>query len=350
MRSFYKDKTVLVTGHLGFKGTWLCKILVELGAKVIGYGIDNGVTPSLYQLSQVEDDIISVVGDVRDYEHMQTVFTKYEPEIVFHLAAQPIVLTAYKEPRYTYETNVMGTVNLMECVRNTLSVRSVVNITTDKVYENLEQGKAFVEEDRLNGIDPYANSKSCSELVTSSYVRSFFSEQKRTLSVSTVRAGNVLGGGDFSDNRIVPDCVRAALQKEVIVVRNPKSIRPYQHVLEALFAYLMVAKEQYVNGDLAGSYNVGPDEADCVTSEEIVKLFCTCWGGDVTWECRKVDGPKEAGYLKLSNRKVKEVFGWRPKWNILRTMEAVVEWSKVYAEDGDIPAVMIKQIREYMGD
>lgn len=348
MKEFYKDKTVLVTGHMGFKGTWLCMILKELGANVIGYGIDNGVKPSLFLLSRVEGRITSIVGDVRDYEHLLGVFHEYKPEIVFHLAAQPIVLTAYKEPRYTYETNVMGTVNLMECIRQTASVKSVINITTDKVYENLEQGRAFVEDDKLNGVDPYANSKSCSELVTSSYIRSFFSVQKRKLAVSTVRAGNVLGGGDFSDNRIIPDCVRAALAKEPVTVRNPHSIRPYQHVLEALFAYLMVAKMQYEAPELAGAYNVGPDEEDCKTSEEVVKLFCECWGEGASWEVHTVEGPKEAGFLKLNNQKMKDVFGWKPHWNIEKTLQAVVEWSKVYENTEDIPAVMIKQIHEYM--
>ena len=227
--SFYCDKTVLVTGHTGFKGTWLCKVLIKAGAKVIGYSLNPPTNPNLFSLSKIENDMISIIGDIRDYETMKTVFEKYNPEIVIHLAAQPIVRDSYLLPRYTYDVNVMGTVNVLDCVRTTKSVRSCLNVTTDKVYYNCEcPNHPFSEDEPLDGYDPYSNSKSCSELVTHAYKRSFF--DVTDCAVSTARAGNVIGGGDFANNRIIPECIRAIEAKSTIVVRNPRSIRPYPHV------------------------------------------------------------------------------------------------------------------------
>ena len=237
--------------------------------------------------------------------------------------------------------------NLMECVRLTESVKSVINVTTDKVYENLEEHRAFVEEDRLNGIDPYSNSKSCSELVTDAYIRSFFEGGGRKLAVSTVRAGNVLGGGDFSKDRIVPDCVRAALKKEVIEIRNPNSVRPYQHVLEALNVYLMVAKEQWENGSLAGHYNVGPDESDCVSTAEIATLFCEAWGQGISWHTNAVKGPREAGFLQLNCKKLKETFHWCPNWEIHQTLRKTVEWYQAFEQKESMSRIMEEQIKDF---
>lgn len=342
--SFYKDKVVLVTGHMGFKGTWLCHMLNLFGAKVIGYGIMNDVRPSIYEISGIEKDIVSLRGDVRDLPTMKYVFKEYQPEIVFHLAAQPIVLTSYKEPVSTYETNVLGTVNLMECIRLTDSVKSVVNVTTDKVYKNTETGVAFKEDDVLDGIDPYANSKSCSELVTWTYVRSFFED--RDIAVSTVRAGNVIGGGDFSDNRIVPDCIRAQAKDGHIDIRNPKSVRPFQHVLEALFAYVTVAMRQMQSKELASSYNVGPKPENSITAGELCDIFCREWGENATWDRREVDGPRESLLLRLNCTKIKDAFGIEPVMSVEDAVKLTIKWEKKY-ETGE---VMYNEFREEIKD
>ena len=239
---FYKNKRVFITGHTGFKGSWLCKILKKAGADITGYSLRPETEQSLYNIAKIETGINSVYGDIRDFEALINAFEKAEPEIVFHLAAQPIVIEGYNNPAYTYETNVMGTVNILECIRKSKSVKSFVNVTTDKVYHNKEWEWGYRENEELNGYDPYSNSKSCSELITQTYQRSFFNTESldKKVAISTVRAGNVIGGGDFSDNRIIPDCVRAAKSNKEIVVRNPYSIRPYQHVLDPLFTYLMI--------------------------------------------------------------------------------------------------------------
>ena len=242
IQNFYKNKKILVTGHTGFKGTWLCKMLLMLGADVAGYSLESPTDPALYDLIGLEGQMRSVYGDIRNLEHLEKVFEKIKPEIVFHLAAQPIVRTSYEEPVYTYETNVMGTVNICECVRKNPCVKSFLNVTTDKVYLNREWEWGYREDDPLDGYDPYSNSKSCSELVTHSYIHSFY--DKMDVAVSTARAGNVIGGGDFAKDRIIPDCVRAAIRKQDIIVRNPYSVRPFQHVLEPLYAYLMIAAGQ----------------------------------------------------------------------------------------------------------
>ena len=273
---FYRGKRVFVTGHTGFKGSWLCKILTMAGAVVTGYSLPAPTEPSLFDISGVAKDMTSVIGDVRDFAALKAAFDTAQPEIVLHLAAQPIVRESYKNPAYTYEANVMGTVNILECVRQCTCVRSFLNVTTDKVYHNNEWVWGYREDEPLDGFDPYSNSKSCSELVTHSYVNSFFVNSG--VAVSTARAGNVIGGGDFAADRIVPDCVRAVQAGTPIGVRNPHSTRPYQHVLEPLFAYLMIAQRQYENRQLAGWYNVGPDECDCVTTGELVELFKKKWG------------------------------------------------------------------------
>lgn len=339
---FYKNKRVLLTGHTGFKGTWLCRVLMNLGAEVTGYSLEPPTDPNLFALAEVEKNITSVTGDIRDLEHLQQVFAKAKPEIVFHLAAQPLVRESYRNPRYTYETNVMGTVNLLECVRQFPCVRSVVNVTTDKVYKNNEWCWGYRENEPLDGFDPYSNSKSCSELVTHSYRNSFFTDGQ--VAVSTARAGNVIGGGDFARDRIIPDCVRAALAGNVIVVRNPYSTRPYQHVLEPLFAYLMIGAEQYENVQYADCYNIGPDEADCYQTGALVDLFVKKWGNGLTWVSKGDGGPHEANFLKLDCSKLKSTFGWKPTWNLDTAVEKVVEWSKCWMEGKDIPGEMDREI------
>ena len=342
--NFYRGKTVLVTGHTGFKGTWLCKILIKAGAKVIGYSLKPNTVPNLFELSKIEKDIISIIGDIRDYNSLKDVFMKYQPELVIHLAAQPIVRDSYVDPKYTYDVNVMGTVNVLECIRLTKSVKTFLNITTDKVYFNDDKpNHAFKEDDPLDGYDPYSNSKSCSELVTHSYKKSFFQDGR--CKISTVRAGNVIGGGDFSKDRIIPDCIRAIENNEEIAVRNPFSTRPYQHVLEPLFLYLTIIEKQYGDGLYEGYYNVGPDDCDCIMTGELVDLFCKKWGRGLTWINKHDNGPHEALFLKLDNQKIKEVFNWTPRWHIDEAMERIVEWYNVYFDNiNDIPFEMDREI------
>lgn len=348
--SFYKGKKVFITGHTGFKGTWLCKILLNAGADITGYALDAPTNPSLFEITGLKKDITSVIGDIRDYEKLKKTFDQVQPEIVFHLAAQPIVRDSYNAPAYTYETNVMGTVNILECVRNSSCVKSFLNVTTDKVYLNREWTWGYRENEELDGFDPYSNSKSCSELVTHSYKNSFFTDQngKTIVPISTARAGNVIGGGDFANDRIIPDCVRAAIAGKEIIVRNPFSTRPYQHVLEPLYAYLMIAAFQYSDSSYAGWYNVGPDEVDCFQTGALVDLFVRCWGEGLTWINKYDGGPHEANFLKLDCSKLKTVFGWKPHWNLETAIEKTVEWSKCWIAGQDIGKCMDKQIQNFL--
>ncbi len=343
--SFYKGKKVLVTGHTGFKGSWLCRILANAGAQVTGYSLTPPTEPNLYSLSRVDGKIHSVTGDIRDRDRLMKVFDEAAPEIVFHLAAQPIVRDSYKDPVYTYETNVMGTVNICEAVRLHPCVKSFLNVTTDKVYKNNEWEWGYREDEPLDGFDPYSNSKSCSELVTHSYINSFYCDMD--IAVSTARAGNVIGGGDFANDRIIPDCVRAAMDKKDIIVRNPNSTRPYQHVLEPLLVYLMIACRQYEDVSCAGFYNVGPDEQDCITTGQLAELFCKYWGEGQKWFSQSDHGPHEANFLKLDCSRLKKVFGWKPGWNAAQAVEKTVEWFKIYAQGGDAAACMDRQIDEF---
>lgn len=339
---FYRGKRVFVTGHTGFKGAWLCHILKGLGAEVTGYALE-AADLSLFRIARVESGMRSVCGDVRDIDALETAFRKARPEIVFHLAAQPIVRAGYRDPLGTYSTNVMGTVHLFECMRRTPCVRSFVNVTTDKVYENGE-GRPCREGDRLGGKDPYSCSKSCSELVSESYRASFF---EGGAAVSTARAGNVIGGGDFAADRILPDCVRAMLAHEPLVLRNPRAVRPYQHVLEALFAYLAIAARQFEDGALAGSYNVGPEAADCVTTEELVALFSKAWGKDLPCRAAAESGPRETETLRLDAAKLKSTLGWRPTFDLPTAVRHAAEWYKAFAAGADVVPVMDAQIETF---
>ena len=344
--NFYKGKKVFITGHTGFKGSWLCKILTNVGAEVTGYSLNPPTSPSLFEIAKIEDDIHSVIGDIRYLDSLKSVFDEAQPEIVLHLAAHPIVRDSYNDPRYTYETNVMGTVNICECVRKSKTVKSFLNVTTDKVYLNKEWNWGYRENEELDGYDPYSNSKSCSELVTHSYINSFFNEMG--IAVSTARAGNVIGGGDFANDRIIPDCVRAAIKNDDIVVRNPFSTRPYQHVLEPLYAYLMIAAMQYEDNKYAGYYNVGPDDIDCYQTGAIVDVFVSKWGDNMKWINQYDGGPHEADFLKLDCSKLKATFNWKPHWNLDTAIEKVCEWSKCWINNEDVRACMDKEINEFL--
>lgn len=333
--SFYKGKRVLVTGHTGFKGAWMCEVLLLAGAEVTGYALEPPTDPSLFCLLDLKERMDSRIGDIRDLDKLMEVFDERRPEIVIHMAAQPIVRESYKNPVYTYDVNVMGTVNVLECIRLTGCVKSFVNVTTDKVYRNKEWEWGYRENEELNGFDPYSNSKSCSELVTDSYKNSFF--QNKDIAISTMRAGNVIGGGDFAADRIIPDCVRAAMKSEDIVIRNPYAIRPFQHVLEPVNTYLVVAEKQYENKKLAGNYNVGPDESDCITTGELTEIFCKAWeketGNRVGWISRYDGGPHEAGFLKLDCSKLKKTFDWTPVWNIEQAVRESIRMYLCWARD-----------------
>ena len=351
--AFYRNKKVLLTGHTGFKGTWLCALLSQAGAHVTGYALEPPTEPSIFKLAAMEKKVNSVIGDIRDLPRLKKVFVEVQPEIVIHMAAQPIVRESYKDPVYTYETNVMGTVHILECVRTCDSVKSFLNVTTDKVYLNREWPWGYRENEELNGYDPYSNSKSCSELVTGCYQNSFFGKDNdRHVAISTARAGNVIGGGDFAVDRIIPDCIRAVLSGQEIIVRNPYSTRPYQHVLEPLAVYLMIVQRQYEDEKYAGSYNVGPDDGDCYTTGELVTLFCDKWSQladeKAVWKNVSDGGPHEANFLKLDCSKLKSVFGWKPVWNVEQTMEKIVEWTLAYESGEDVCQVMDRQIEAFM--
>ncbi|MCQ5128157.1 CDP-glucose 4,6-dehydratase [Butyricicoccus faecihominis] len=345
---FYNKKRVFLTGHTGFKGAWMCQILANAGAIVTGYSLAPPTTHNLFQIAGLQNKITSVIGDVRDFDKLQCTFNMASPEIVIHMAAQPLVREGYKNPRNTYDVNVMGTVNLLECVRQCHTVKSVLNVTTDKVYLNHEWCWGYRESDKLDGFDPYSNSKSCSELVTHSYINSFFCDN--SVAISTARAGNVIGGGDFAENRIIPDCVRAMRDNRVIVVRNPDSTRPYQHVLDPLAAYLMIVQKQYEDPQFAGFYNIGPDDCDCVTTGELVNLFCRYWGENARWENQaERNAPHEANYLKLDSTKIKTTIGWKPLWHIEDAIQKICEWTKVYFNGLNVSSEMNRQIELYMG-
>ena len=303
LKDFYKGKKVLVTGHTGFKGSWLCEILLYMGADVVGYALEPSTKPALFDMLNLSKKITSYIGDIRDLDFFQEVFKKEKPEIVFHLAAQPIVLESYKNPVYTYETNVMGTVSLLECVRLSDTVKSVVNVTTDKVYQNNEWCYGYRENDRLNGFDPYSNSKSCSELVTSSYIKSFLADAK--IPVSTCRAGNVIGGGDFSPNRIVPDCVRAMEDGKKIVLRN-------------------------------------------ITTGTLATLFCNIWGNNAKWISTENNGPHEANFLKLDCSKIKSTFNWKPRTSVKNAIEMTIEWEKERIATQSVEEITQKQIKKFI--
>jgi len=347
MQTYYRGKRVLITGHTGFKGSWLSLLLREMGAHVTGFALAAQTMPNLFSMIGECSVADSYLGDIRDERLLMEVFQKSQPEIVLHLAAQPIVRQSYREPAYTYGVNVMGTVNVLECVRATPSVKSFVNVTTDKVYRNNEWEWGYRETDALDGFDPYSNSKSCSELVTHSYQRSFFADGR--VALSTARAGNVIGGGDYAADRIIPDCVRAACAGTPIAVRNPFSVRPYQHVLEPLAAYLAIARAQTEDISLAASYNVGPDDSDCVTTGTLVNLFTDAWGEGLTWENRADPGaPHEAGYLKLDTSRIRSRLSWSPTWGIAEAVQKTVEWAKACRDGQNMLDVSRRQIAEFM--
>ncbi|WP_413853998.1 CDP-glucose 4,6-dehydratase [Candidatus Ruminimicrobium bovinum] len=344
------NKKILVTGHTGFKGTWLCLWLEMLGAKVIGYSIDIPTKPSLFEL--VKPKCIDIRGDIRDFKLLNSVVKKYKPEIIFHLAAQPLVRLSYKKTLDTYQTNVIGTANILETLKNNNFVKAIVAITTDKVYLNNETGRAFKESDSLGGYDPYSASKAASEIIISSYRDSFFNikDYKKTHNtlIASARAGNVIGGGDFANDRIIPDFIRAILSKKSLKIRNPKAIRPWQHVLEPLSGYLLLGANLLKGKkEFAQSWNFGPEKKDIKTVEEIVKIMCLNFDNKIKYSIDKTQQPHEAHYLKLDITKAKKQLNWKPKWNVQIALNKICEWTKAYQQKQDVRKICIEQIKEF---
>lgn len=341
MMDFFKGKSIFLTGHTGFKGSWLSRILQLVGANITGYALAHPEGSSYGQVVD-ENAISSYIGDVRDFDALKKVFDAAKSEIVFHLAAQPLVIDAFGRPAYTFDVNVQGTVNLLECIRQSETVKSVVIVTTDKVYHNNEWVYGYRENDMIGDTEPYAASKACAEIVAASYYETFL--KPKGMALSTVRAGNVIGGGDISKNRIVPDCVRAAKQKEPIIVRNPYSVRPYQHVLEPLFAYLLIAQRQSEDIKYAGQYNIGPAESDCITTAELADVFCREWGENQSWQnVSRKNAPQESNLLKLDCSKMRSTFNWHPKWDVETAIAKTIEWERFL----DKKEIIDRQVNEY---
>ena len=348
---FWHGKRVFLTGHTGFKGAWLSLWLTRLGAEVTGYALVPPTQPSLFELSGVDRQVRSVIADVRDADALLAAMKGAAPEIVIHMAAQPLVRDSYRMPVETYAVNVMGTVNLLEAVRACPGVKAVVNVTTDKCYENREWAWGYRENEPLGGYDPYSNSKACSELVTAAYRSSFFNPadyQRHGVSVASARAGNVIGGGDWANDRLVPDCVRALLQGDEIRIRNPYAIRPWQHVLEPLSGYLLLARRLCEEGPrFACGWNFGPNDDDARPVEWIVRAICATWGKDATYVVDNGDHPHEAYYLKLDCSRAKGELGWRPRWNLEKALAMVVDWTRAYEMREDLRVACLRQIEEY---
>lgn len=347
----YRGKRVLITGHTGFKGSWLSLLLNELGADLYGFALEPPTSPSLYKEAKIDELVTSYIGDVRDLEYLTKVIQEVQPEIVFHMAAQPLVRESYKIPVETYSTNVMGTVHLLEACRSTSSVKAIVNVTTDKCYENKEWHWGYRENEPMGGYDPYSNSKGCSELITSAYRNSFFnpSEYKNHgVSVATARAGNVIGGGDWAEDRLIPDFIRAISKGEKVRIRSPFAIRPWQHVLEPLSGYLRLAELLYTEGPkFAQAWNFGPYDHDARNVEWITNTICEFWGDEASFEIDKKPQPHEANYLKLDCSKANAELNWFPKWDIQTTLKSIVDWNKAYLNNEDIREVTKRQIHQY---
>ncbi len=347
----YKNKRVLVTGHTGFKGSWLCLLLNKLGADVYGYALEPPTNPSLFNEAKIEELITSHIGDIRDYDNLLKVMNQVQPEIVIHMAAQPLVLESYKNPVETYSINVMGTVHLLEACRHTNSVKAIVNVTTDKCYENKEWHWGYRENEPMGGYDPYSNSKGCSELVTSAFRSSYFNPKeydKHGMALASARAGNVIGGGDWADDRLIPDFIRAISKGEKVKIRRPYSIRPWQHVLEPLTGYLTLASKLFTEGaKYAEGWNFGPEDSDAQNVEWITKTICELWGEGASYEVDNNPQPHEANYLKLDCSKSKAELNWYPKWNIETTLKSIVDWNKAYLYGENIRVVTEQQIESY---
>lgn len=351
--NFWKGKKIFITGHTGFKGSWLCLWLSRLNAKVTGYALNPPTDPNLYALCRIDKLVRTTIADIRDGVLLTKAMQAAEPEVVIHMAAQPLVRDSYKIPVDTYSINVMGTVNLFEAVRATKSVKAVINVTTDKCYENKEWVWGYRENEPMGGYDPYSNSKACSELVTTAYRSSYFNEKDHAthgVAIASARAGNVIGGGDWALDRLIPDFIRAILKKEKVVIRNPQAIRPWQHVLEPLSGYLMLAQKLVVEGPrFNGGWNFGPDDSDAKPVAWLVERLCAKWGSGASYSLDKGTHPHEAHYLKLDCSKAKTELGWHPQWDLEKAIDSIIEWTRVYTAHENVATICTKQIDDYTG-
>ena len=350
-QAFWKGKRVLMTGHTGFKGSWLSLWLQSLGAQVVGYALAPPTNPSLFEVAQVGKGMTSIIGDIRDLERLRAVFAEHKPEIVIHMAAQPLVRYSYIEPVETYSTNVMGTVNLLEAVRSTPGVKAVVNVTSDKCYENREWAWGYRENEAMGGFDPYSSSKGCAELVTAAYRNSYFHAEKyktHGVAIATGRAGNVIGGGDWAEDRLIPDIMRAITQGKPVNIRNPHAIRPWQHVLEPLSGYLMLAQKLVEEGaTYAEGWNFGPSDEDAQPVQWIVEKLTGTWGEGASWVLDGGDHPHEAHYLKLDCSKAKARLNWQPKWHLDVALGAIIDWHRAYRQNKDMRELSLAQIQSF---
>ncbi len=350
-QTFWQGKRVLITGHTGFKGGWLCLWLQSMGANVVGYALKPPTNPSLFEVAKVGQGMTSIIGDIRDLPHLQKVFAEHQPEIVIHMAAQPLVRYSYLEPVETYSTNVMGTVNLLEAVRHTASVKAVVNVTSDKCYENREWVWGYRENEAMGGHDPYSNSKGCAELVTAAYRNSYFPSEKyqeHGVAIASGRAGNVIGGGDWAEDRLIPDMMRAIISNQPVSIRNPDSIRPWQHVLEPLSGYLLLAQKLYEEGSAFGEgWNFGPNDDDAKPVQWILDNLTKTWGDGASWKLDGGDHPHEAHYLKLDCSKAKMRLNWQPRWSLDKAIDQICVWHKAHLAGADIRAMCLQQINQY---
>jgi len=343
---FWKGKRVFLTGHTGFKGGWLSLWLFSLGAEVRGYALNPPTSPSLFNEAKIDSIVDSQIGDIRDQDALHESMTEFNPDILIHMAAQPLVRYSYDAPIETYEVNVIGTAKVLEVARSCLNLKAIVNITTDKCYENDDRSEGYKENDPMGGYDPYSSSKGCAELVASSYRRSFLQDQG--VGLASVRAGNVIGGGDWADDRLIPDILRSFEKKEPVVVRNPKATRPWQHVLEPLSGYLILAQKLYNDQEkYAGGWNFGPNDNDAMPVDWILDEMIAKWPNS-SWELDNSSNPHEAEFLKLNISKAKSKLGWRPVWELSQTLERIIGWHQAWLNKEDMQIVSFREIEEYM--
>ena len=346
-RNFWKDKKVFITGHTGFKGAWLSLWLQDCGAILTGYALAPNTKPNLFEAALVSDGMESIIGDIRDLEKITKAISDCSPDIVIHMAAQPLVRLSYRNPVDTYSINVMGTVNLFEAVRNTASVKAVINVTTDKCYENKEWIWGYRENEPMGGHDPYSNSKGCSELVTSAYRESFFN-YSGSAKIASARAGNVIGGGDWAEDRLIPDIFKSFENNDLVLIRNPSATRPWQHVLEPLSGYLTLAEKLYLHGDeFAEAWNFGPEDRDVMPVRAIIEYLTKQWGNNASWVHDESEQPHEAQLLKLDISKANKSLEWAPKWSLFKALDSIVEWHQNWIDGSDIKKITLKQIHEY---
>ena len=355
IKDIYKNKKVLITGHTGFKGSWLSTWLTELGADVIGYSLEPPTQPNLFEALSLNKKLIHIIGDVRDEKKLSSIFKKYKPEFVFHLAAQPLVRFSYREPKFTYETNIMGTINILEAIRKTNSVRACVIVTSDKCYENKEWVYGYRETDPMGGYDPYSSSKACAELVTAAYRNSFFNPKdygkSHRVALSSTRAGNVIGGGDWAKDRLIPDCIKTLSKRKEIVIRNPQATRPWQYILEPLFGYLLLGALMHESGiKYNGSWNFGPNDENIITVKELAKLVIKYWG-EGSYKVDNLQHPHEASLLKLDTSKARTLLNWTPVYDANETVKRTINWYKYFynsIEKEKLYKITVNEILDYI--